>query len=292
MKRWTIDRMKRRRPPPARRRRSSPSSTMVRPTPSTPTTGRATARGRRGWLAAHPDVLPAARRDRPEGLDDGSNASSLAAAAAILAAPFRGLRAGNPSNPARAPSPRSSARPTRSSLPRQSATDRRESPSTARRARSMCCARTLRGPLRGRRRPDGGALRRARPPRHRGGRGGHRPRRHGRPVRDAQRRRLTEIVWQLGAPIDPPLVGQAQRLAFLARKLEYALAVGDKVLYAETVAESASSGADSGRHSPRASRRRISPDRRRDRAAWHRRARGCRSGEAARGGGAIAADDT
>ena len=49
--------------------------------------------------------------------------------------------------------------------------------------------------------------------------------------------RLTEIVWQLGAPIDPPLVHQAQRLAFLARKLEYALVVGDKVLYAETAAE-------------------------------------------------------
>ena len=49
--------------------------------------------------------------------------------------------------------------------------------------------------------------------------------------------RLTEIVWQLGAPIDPPLAQQAQRLAFLARKLEYAHAVGDKVLYAETAAE-------------------------------------------------------
>ena len=71
--------------------------------------------------------------------------------------------------------------------------------------------------------------------------------------------RLTEIVWQLGAPIDPPLVHQAQRLAFLARKLEYGRAIGDKVLYAETVAESVSSGADSGRHSRRASRRRISP---------------------------------
>jgi hypothetical protein len=49
--------------------------------------------------------------------------------------------------------------------------------------------------------------------------------------------RLTEIVWQLGAPIDPPLVQQAQRLAFLARELEYAHAAGRKVLYAETVAE-------------------------------------------------------
>jgi hypothetical protein len=49
--------------------------------------------------------------------------------------------------------------------------------------------------------------------------------------------RLTEVVWQLGAPIDPPLVQQARRLAFLARELEYAHAVGDKVLYAETVAE-------------------------------------------------------
>jgi hypothetical protein len=49
--------------------------------------------------------------------------------------------------------------------------------------------------------------------------------------------RLTEIVWQLGAPIGPPLMQQAQHLAFLARKLEYAHAVGDKVLYAETVAE-------------------------------------------------------
>ncbi len=48
---------------------------------------------------------------------------------------------------------------------------------------------------------------------------------------------LTEIVWQLGAPIDPPLAQQAQRLAFLARKLEYAHAVGGKALYAETVAE-------------------------------------------------------
>ncbi len=48
---------------------------------------------------------------------------------------------------------------------------------------------------------------------------------------------LTDIVWQLGAPITPPLAQQAQRLAFLARKLEYAHAVGGKVLYAETAAE-------------------------------------------------------
>jgi len=49
--------------------------------------------------------------------------------------------------------------------------------------------------------------------------------------------RLTEIVWQVGAPINPPLVQQAQRLAFLARALEYARAAGRKVFYAETVAE-------------------------------------------------------
>jgi hypothetical protein len=40
--------------------------------------------------------------------------------------------------------------------------------------------------------------------------------------------RLTEIVWQLGAPIDPPLVNQAQRLAFCAQA-RVRRAVGDKV---------------------------------------------------------------
>ena len=105
--------------------------------------------------------------------------------------------------------------------------------------------------------------------------------------------RLTEIVWQLGAPIDPPLVHQAQRLAFLARKLEYALAVGDKAHYAETVG-----GGPTALERIQACTRRAQAaagsrsDRRRDCAAWPRRARGCRSGEAARGGGAIAANDT
>lgn len=49
--------------------------------------------------------------------------------------------------------------------------------------------------------------------------------------------RLTEVVGQLGAPIEPPLLQQARRLSFLARELEYARAVGNSVHYAETVAE-------------------------------------------------------
>lgn len=48
--------------------------------------------------------------------------------------------------------------------------------------------------------------------------------------------RLTEVAWQLGAPIEPPLLQQTRRLSFLARELEYARAVGNSVHYAETVA--------------------------------------------------------
>jgi hypothetical protein len=48
--------------------------------------------------------------------------------------------------------------------------------------------------------------------------------------------RITEAVWQLGEPINPAAAQQTARLASLARQLEYARAVGDKVLYAETVA--------------------------------------------------------
>jgi hypothetical protein len=48
--------------------------------------------------------------------------------------------------------------------------------------------------------------------------------------------RLTELVWQLGAPIEPPLVQQTLRLSFLARELEYARGAGNGVRYAETVA--------------------------------------------------------
>jgi hypothetical protein len=48
---------------------------------------------------------------------------------------------------------------------------------------------------------------------------------------------LAEVVWQLGAPITPPLAHQAQRLAFLVRQLEYAHTVGRREVYAETAAQ-------------------------------------------------------
>ena len=104
-------------------------------------------------------------------------------------------------------------------------------------------------------------------------------------VRDAQRRPADRDRLALGAPIDPPLAQQAQHLAFLARKLEYAPPSGTrcstprrsrKYVALERIqagTRGAQAAAGSAATTPRSH-------------GSERRARGCRSGEAARGGGA------